>query len=121
MCTYAFNLFDYKRILLYSTSGLFSHCAYEANVHPVSPDERMNAGDHITPGTAGSIKEPIGMQPHRAYKVLISTTLKIASPNVHNEISNVRNKDISQISSLLRRKKPPWDQASDTRASANMT
>ena len=46
----------------------------------------MNAGDLITPGTAGSIKEPIGMQPPRAYKVLISTALKIEPPDVSNEI-----------------------------------
>lgn len=61
---YVFNLFDDKRILLYSTSSLFSHFAYEANVHLLTSDERMNTRDCITPGTDGSTKEPIEMQSH---------------------------------------------------------
>ena len=65
MYMYVFNLFDYKRILLYSTSGLSSHSAYEANVHLVISDERMNTRDHIIPGTAGPTKKPIGTQLHQ--------------------------------------------------------
>lgn len=56
-----------------------------------------------------------------ASKVFINTALKIESPEVPNEILNLKDGDIFQIPGLLRWKSPPGTRQRSTRASANMT